>query len=200
MRSPGKVAGPRAQRAVQSILESARMLFLENGYVNTSVEDITKAAGVSRATFWTYFKSKPDVLRALGANAETAGTEVAARFAQISDKHAADEIRQWVGDYIEFLETYGGFIHATYQATLDDPELREWSMSTMMMGAQLFGGAIESLRGGPIEPPHDSAIEGLAFLSMMERVWYQWRIGGTHLERTAIVTTIANIIGAAVCS
>lgn len=198
MRTPGKVAGPRAQRTVQAILTCARALFLENGYVNTSVEDITKAAGVSRATFWTYFKSKPDVLRALGENAEKDGMDLAAKFGRISDKQATDEIVDWVRSYLAFLDTYGSFIHAAYQAAYDDPELRQWAMATLMEGARAFGEALDALRGGKRNPRHDSAIEGLAFLSMFERVWYQRRIGGTELDEEAVVATLSNLVAAAV--
>ncbi len=41
--------------------ESAFELFLEQGYTKTSVEDITRRAGVSRNTFFNYFDLKSDV-------------------------------------------------------------------------------------------------------------------------------------------
>lgn len=51
--------------------ESAFELFLEQGYAKTSIEDITRRAGVSRNTFFNYFDLKSDVFwveidRALG--------------------------------------------------------------------------------------------------------------------------------------
>lgn len=42
--------------------EAACELFLEQGYARTSVEDITRRAGVSRATFFNYVESKSDLL------------------------------------------------------------------------------------------------------------------------------------------
>lgn len=44
------------------LAEAASELFLERGYHRTSVDDIATRAGVSRATFFNYFPTKPDVL------------------------------------------------------------------------------------------------------------------------------------------
>ena len=42
--------------------EAATELFLEQGYADTSIDDIASRAGVSRATFFNYFPGKVDVL------------------------------------------------------------------------------------------------------------------------------------------
>lgn len=44
------------------IVNSAINLFYERGYIDTKVEDITKDAGVAKGTFYTYFKSKDDLI------------------------------------------------------------------------------------------------------------------------------------------
>jgi len=44
------------------LAEAASELFLEQGYHQTSVDDIAGRAGVSRATFFNYFPTKADVL------------------------------------------------------------------------------------------------------------------------------------------
>ena len=56
-----KVGRPRASS--QDVLEEAASeLFLEKGYLSTSIDDIAQRAGVSRATFFNYFPQKVDVL------------------------------------------------------------------------------------------------------------------------------------------
>ena len=47
------------------LLEAAKKLICEKGLVGTSIEEITKACGVSNGTFYTYFKRKEDVVFAL---------------------------------------------------------------------------------------------------------------------------------------
>ncbi len=44
------------------IEEAAAELFLEQSYPGTTIEEITRRAGVSRATFFNYFGSKGDLL------------------------------------------------------------------------------------------------------------------------------------------
>lgn len=43
-------------------MNAAKQLVCEKGLNNTSIEEITKACGVSNGTFYTYFKRKEDVV------------------------------------------------------------------------------------------------------------------------------------------
>ncbi len=49
----------------RKLLETAKVIIREKGLVNTSIEEITKACGVSNGTFYTYFKRKEDIVFAL---------------------------------------------------------------------------------------------------------------------------------------
>ena len=46
----------------RKILEKAFELLRKNGYADTKVEDITKALGISKGSFYTYFKTKEELL------------------------------------------------------------------------------------------------------------------------------------------
>jgi AcrR family transcriptional regulator len=59
-RRPG--ARELARRAMRAqVAEMALDLFLDNGYEQTTIDDICAAAGISRSTFFRYFPSKEDV-------------------------------------------------------------------------------------------------------------------------------------------
>lgn len=193
-RSPAVELGPKARRTVQSILDNARELFLDRGYVGTSVEDITSAAGVSRATFWTYFASKQDVLRSLGENIEVEGLAVAADFAKLPAGASLEEVTEWVRTYLKFLDTYGAFINASFQAAYTDPELRQWGLDAEVHGAQTLGAGLLHLQGGTATDGVDTVIQGLAVLSMLERFWYQWRVAGLELDEDAVARSLAQLI------
>lgn len=49
----------------KKLLEAAKKIVCEKGLINTSIEEITKACGVSNGTFYTYFKRKEDIIFAL---------------------------------------------------------------------------------------------------------------------------------------
>ena len=193
-RSPARELGPKARRTVQSILDNARELFLDRGYVSTSVEDITSAAGVSRATFWTYFATKQDVLRALGENIKEEGLAIARHFADLPAGASLDEVTGWVRAYLRFLDTYGAFINAAFQAAYTDPELRQWQLDNETGGAETLGKGLLHLQGGKAIPGVDPAIQGLGILSMLERFWYQWRVGGLDLDEATVARSMAQLI------
>lgn len=50
----------------QEILDAAKELFLSKGYEQTAVSDIMERAGGAKGMFYRFFKSKEDVMHALG--------------------------------------------------------------------------------------------------------------------------------------
>jgi AcrR family transcriptional regulator len=67
MSKPQALAGPSLLEAKQesvrtTIGDHALRLFSERGYEATTVDDIAKAAGIGRRTFFRYFDSKDDVV------------------------------------------------------------------------------------------------------------------------------------------
>ena len=46
----------------KEIMDTARVLFYQNGYANTSVNFIIETIGISKGTFYYYFKAKEDLL------------------------------------------------------------------------------------------------------------------------------------------
>lgn len=55
-----------AQATKRKLMAAAKQLVCEKGLAGTSVEEITKACGVSSGTFYTYFKRKEDIAQAIG--------------------------------------------------------------------------------------------------------------------------------------
>lgn len=52
----------RAEETKQAILQSGLRLFNERGFDAVTVEDITRAAGVAKGSFYTYFSTKSDLI------------------------------------------------------------------------------------------------------------------------------------------
>lgn len=47
------------------IMQSAKMLFSQRGFYNTSISDITKETGLPVGSIYTYFKSKEEIVKAI---------------------------------------------------------------------------------------------------------------------------------------
>lgn len=70
----------KKQRTRETILRVARELFAQRGYHGTTVVGIAEAAGISKATLFSYFSSKEDILFAdAAAFRETLALALAAR-------------------------------------------------------------------------------------------------------------------------
>jgi AcrR family transcriptional regulator len=67
--------GRKQQVVRDAIFDAAIETFALNGFDGTTVEDVARAAGVSRATFFRYFSSKDDLLAQNVMNYGTALTE-----------------------------------------------------------------------------------------------------------------------------
>jgi len=57
----------KRRETAQRIADVALRLFLANGYEATTLDAITAAAGISRRTFFYYYKSKDDILISMQA-------------------------------------------------------------------------------------------------------------------------------------
>ncbi|HOB87291.1 MAG TPA: TetR/AcrR family transcriptional regulator [Bacillota bacterium] len=55
----------RAMKNRKAILDAAREIFLEKGFVNNSMLEISQRAGVGYGTIYTHFRGKDDILRHL---------------------------------------------------------------------------------------------------------------------------------------
>ncbi len=79
---------PREQRRAE-LLAAGRELFLANGIATTSLDDITRRAGVSKGLFYLYFRSKEDLVLALQE-------QFSCQFAERM-RAAADGPAEWAG-------------------------------------------------------------------------------------------------------
>jgi AcrR family transcriptional regulator len=64
MRGRPRTLPPEERR--DELMNAAQELFLDQGVAPTTIERITAAAQVAKGTFYLYFKSKEDIVRALG--------------------------------------------------------------------------------------------------------------------------------------
>ncbi len=72
----------RRKHNIDDILDSGIDLFRRQGFNNTGVEDILRAGGIPKGSFYNFFKSKEDF-----------GLQVMQRYADIYDAYVAGKLR-----------------------------------------------------------------------------------------------------------
>jgi AcrR family transcriptional regulator len=80
----------RAQRTRDEVAQTARRLFVENGYAGTTIADVAREAGVSPETIYKAFGSKRALLDAAVTSSIRGDTEVT----PLRARPAVDAIRQ----------------------------------------------------------------------------------------------------------
>src|SRR5262245_56569185 len=96
--------GGRTQKSEdtrRALLDAAARLFAEQGYHDTSVPDIVRAAGVGHGTFYEYFGSRRDILLALTRPV----TDQSERRPSLKSRNLGDRIRAeifwYLSDHVE---------------------------------------------------------------------------------------------------
>lgn len=196
LRGPAPTVGPRAQRTTALIMDTARDVFLAKGYHGLRIDDIADAAGVSRASFYTYFPSKRDLLLALGQQTFEATDRALDEIDALEDGWTRDRAYELVRIYLRMLEDHGAFILVWSQATYGDQELAVAGVRARLATGRRLGRLFQRLSGLPTDPADDPARVGLAVLVMIDRYWSYWRVNSFPFSEEEVVETLGDIVAA----
>jgi len=86
------------------LIRTAMVLFQTNGVENTSVSQITRAAGVAKGTFYTYFARKEDIVVATFC---APFAEIVDELAQMSGAAVTDKLSHYCRRFMECAECNG---------------------------------------------------------------------------------------------
>jgi AcrR family transcriptional regulator len=186
IRQPAEGLGPRAQLTISGIIDATREVFLTRGYAGTTIDEIARVADVSRASFYTYFPSKREVLLAVGADAAGASAAIIATLSERSKNRVG--MVGFVFEYFAMLDVHGSFAFAWTQAAREDEEIRVAGMKRHLGLAKLFGMQLATSAGRVAEQP---AVLGIVASSMLERSWDYSQLYADTVDRSAIVDEAA---------
>ena len=189
-RQPAQELGPRAQRMIARIIDATRDVFGTRGYAGTTIDEIAQVAEVSRASFYTYFPSKRDVLLAVGAHAATESEAIIDRLPDHATSRRA--LRRWVTDYFDFLDVHGSFAFAWTQAAHDDEEIRVAGMKRHLRLCKRIGDGLVAQRSGV-----DRLALGVVASATLERTWNYSQLYDDTTNRDQLIDAVATSLWAA---
>jgi TetR/AcrR family transcriptional regulator len=177
--------GPRAQRTIARILDATREVFLTRGYAGTTIDEISRIADISRASFYTYFASKREVLLAVGAVSADQGEAMIERLRDHVGKRSA--LKTWVAEYFDLLDYHGSFAFAWTQAALEDDEIRVAGMKRHLSMCRRLGDVLVS----NTTPLADSTALGVIGFSLLERAWNYSQLYADTVDRDELIRQVA---------
>ncbi|MHB8467177.1 MAG: TetR/AcrR family transcriptional regulator [Acidimicrobiales bacterium] len=171
-------------------MDATRQIFLKRGYGGTTIDDIAVMAGVSRASFYTYFPSKRDVLLALGADSAGATAEVIRAAHAIRKRWELSDIEAWVQQCWDLLDDQGAFAFAWTQAAHEDEGIRTAGTRGHLELCRQLGLAFKSLGLSSLKDP---VALGLLMFSMLERSWAYCQLYAGTMDQARVRRETARV-------
>jgi len=137
------VAHSQRERIINAIAQSCA----EKGYAETTVGDIVKLAGVSRATFYELFKDKEDCLHA-AMEVALAGAMGRVAALHSPDKPWANAARDGAAALLKLMASQPDF---TRMALVDAPASGERAMQLYASGKRVVHALLDRARDDPME-------------------------------------------------
>lgn len=171
--TPGLRERKRAE-TLERIGEAGIKLFVGKGYEATTLDDIAAAAGISRRTFFHYFKSKDDILVALQCEPAIKALRHAFDLVPMGTT-PLDALRKTLPQLVGAFETEQTLAIADIMQSTDALKVRKLAIFVDIENA-----VYQALTSAWPEPTNEPALRLLAVVSMgvLRLSMEQWRQGG----------------------
>jgi AcrR family transcriptional regulator len=167
-------AGPRSRKGVRTrarLVESAKQVFEEQGFLDARVSDIAERAGLSHGSFYHYFESKEEVF-----------VEVAAALEErISpDFDTTELVRRSVRTYLEHYQADAAIMGVIEQVTRYHDEFRQArNLREARYTALAVHGVARLQAAGRADPGLEPQVVGPALMGTVTRFAEMWLVQGT---------------------
>lgn len=186
----------KSERTRRRILTAAKALFDRRGYRDTTIDHITKRAGVAHGTFYLYFADKSEVLQQLMAQAFAEFDQIASR-----EVTRAEEIAALVRESLETYQRNQLLMRLLREASATDAYFRhhydEHFLGALVEHVQRSITHIHEqfgIDGSPI----DARTAARAVVGMVESFAYGMFIGGEAYSIDTAVETLTRICAGAI--
>lgn len=188
----------------QRLISTALDLFLEKGYVNTTIDEIAAAAGTTRVTFYAHFPGRDGVMRALIGELNEALERRQSQRGSTSTSlveavrvGTTAAIGPWLAEQIEHWPLIRPYILVATEASAVDPDLRvvfrAWWSEVI---ADIREGLDAAGRFDPSERPFRAHL-AMSLLDQAALDWFREGEGETSMRvRLEVLTAAwADLIG-----
>lgn len=169
-----------AELTRQAVLDAALQVMSRRGYAGTRLEDIARAAKVTRGAIYHHFPGKPELFAALVDDATEVGNRAVARaIAEGGDfLGTAERILIYTIDLMAQDGRFRGATALLLFSTHDSPELKPLRRLREKQGLaqldQIIGFFNLGIQQGAVRPDLDPAVAARAFLAYQNGLVLLW--------------------------
>jgi AcrR family transcriptional regulator len=206
---PAPAPGPGAPRSRKGaatrarLLDAAKVVFEESGFLEARISDIAERAGLSHGSFYHYFESKEQIFREVAEAQEALLTAPAngADAGPAPPRTEYDRILRANRRYLERYRDNGRIMGVIEEVSRYDPHVNEARMRRQKHFAERAEAAIRRLQEqGLADRAVDPAVAAVALGAMVARFAELWLVEGWNTydfdEAAAQITRLwANAIG-----
>jgi len=179
-----KPNGPRSRKGVQTrarLLEAAKEIFEETGFLDARISDIAERAGLSHGSFYHYFDSKEEIFREIAADVDErlSAPLVTVILDPSSRATPRDRIREAMRRYFESYREEAKIIGVIEQVSRYDKQVGALRQARHQHYTEQMAMSIQQLqRHDMADPALDPGLAAAALGSMTVRFAESWLVQG----------------------
>src|SRR5580700_1223780 len=195
----GTGVGVRQERSASTLAalkEAAKQQFVERGYLNTKITDITLAAGRATGSFYEHFGSKEELLRSLEADMyQQAGDRLAGQHPADHDLTDAAQLRAHVTATWETMRDNLPVIVALHESAITGGNGPGHAWQNLAEGTRVLREHLEFLRDRGDRLPGDPELIAAAMGAMLSGLGYALlRAGGAGYSDQQVIDALSALL------
>lgn len=180
------------------LLEAGIELFRTKGYAATTVDDIASAAGTTRVTFYAYFPSKAELVRAVIAERLNATLQrnrspehgsTAMHLVEAVRDGSRDAIARWIGQTVELWPEIHPLVRIGRDAAAIEPGLRRLVEQWLEEPVSDIEDGLTA--AGRLEP-HQRHFRGVLAMAELDYVAQNWGQADWKLDRAQMIEELVD--------